>query len=121
MPQQQQHAQYHHQQLMQQQQQRGHGPSFMRGFAPRCEWELDPRQVLVGRRLAVGGFAEVFLGKYEVSERLAGCCTGLCTQALQDFGAVRFSLCGRLLKLPLAVMFTIPTPTRLPSCCSLSQ
>ncbi|WIA13712.1 hypothetical protein OEZ85_007265 [Tetradesmus obliquus] len=37
----------------------------MRGFAPRCEWELDPRQVLVGRRLAVGGFAEVFLGKYE--------------------------------------------------------
>lgn len=33
----------------------------------RCEWELDPRKVLVGRRLAVGGFAEVFLGKYEVS------------------------------------------------------
>lgn len=32
----------------------------------RCEWELDPRKVLVGRRLAVGGFAEVFLGKYEV-------------------------------------------------------
>jgi hypothetical protein len=35
--------------------------------APRCEWELDPRKVLVGRRLAVGGFAEVFIGKYEVS------------------------------------------------------
>jgi hypothetical protein len=34
--------------------------------APRCEWELDPRKVLVGRRLAVGGFAEVFIGKYEV-------------------------------------------------------
>lgn len=34
--------------------------------APRCEWELDPRRVLVGRRLAVGGFAEVFIGKYEV-------------------------------------------------------
>ncbi len=33
---------------------------------PRCEWELDPRKVLVGRRLAVGGFAEVFIGKYEV-------------------------------------------------------
>lgn len=33
----------------------------------RCAWELDPRKVLVGRRLAVGGFAEVFLGKYEVS------------------------------------------------------
>jgi hypothetical protein len=36
-------------------------------FNARCEWELDPRKVLVGRRLAVGGFAEVFLGKYEVS------------------------------------------------------
>eukprot|EP00878_Enallax_costatus_P024545 GHUV01026198.1.p1 GENE.GHUV01026198.1~~GHUV01026198.1.p1 ORF type:complete len:298 (+),score=105.77 GHUV01026198.1:104-895(+) len=35
------------------------------GFVPRCEWELDPRKVLVGRRLAVGGFAEVFIGKYE--------------------------------------------------------
>eukprot|EP00879_Flechtneria_rotunda_P003725 GHRR01003963.1.p1 GENE.GHRR01003963.1~~GHRR01003963.1.p1 ORF type:complete len:855 (+),score=369.40 GHRR01003963.1:504-3068(+) len=34
-------------------------------FMPCCEWELDPRKVLVGRRLAVGGFAEVFLGKYE--------------------------------------------------------
>jgi hypothetical protein len=38
------------------------------GFRPRCEWELDPSKVLIGRRLAVGGFAEVFLGKYEVSE-----------------------------------------------------
>jgi hypothetical protein len=37
------------------------------GFRPRCEWELDPSKVLIGRRLAVGGFAEVFLGKYEVS------------------------------------------------------
>jgi len=36
------------------------------GWRPCTEWELDPRQVLVGRRLAVGGFAEVFLGKYEV-------------------------------------------------------
>lgn len=36
-------------------------------WKPRGEWELDPRKVLVGRRLAVGGFAEVFLGKYEVS------------------------------------------------------
>jgi hypothetical protein len=38
-------------------------------FAPRCEWELDPRKVLIGRRLAVGGFAEVFIGKYEVRLR----------------------------------------------------
>jgi len=43
----------------------------------RCEWELDPRKVLVGRRLAVGGFAEVFLGKYEVRQ----CCTTANTQA----------------------------------------
>jgi hypothetical protein len=35
-------------------------------FVPRCEWELDPRKVYVGRRLAVGGFAEVFIGSYEV-------------------------------------------------------
>jgi hypothetical protein len=44
-------------------------PSSRLGFVLmcRCEWELDPRKVLVGRRLAVGGFAEVFLGKYEVS------------------------------------------------------
>lgn len=41
------------------------------GFVPRCEWELDPRKVLVGRRLAVGGFAEVFIGKYEVSSTFA--------------------------------------------------
>ncbi|KAF6257891.1 kinase-like domain-containing protein, partial [Scenedesmus sp. NREL 46B-D3] len=62
------HQQQHQQQLVQQ----GggaavaqHAPPVVRGFVPRCEWELDPRKVLVGRRLAVGGFAEVFLGKYE--------------------------------------------------------
>jgi glycerate kinase len=77
MPHQQHHQQYHHNQMVQQmgggavaqQQQRGHVPSVVRGWVPRCEWELDPRKVLVGRRLAVGGFAEVFLGKYEVSVR----------------------------------------------------
>ena len=69
-----------HEQLEQKQQQRegqgvaGHlstAPQQQEGqvgavFSKRCEWELDPRKVLVGRRLAVGGFAEVFLGKYEV-------------------------------------------------------
>jgi hypothetical protein len=29
-------------------------------------WEMDPHKVLLGHRLAVGGFAEVFVGKYEV-------------------------------------------------------
>jgi hypothetical protein len=78
MPHQQQHQQYHHQQLVQQMggagvQQQQRGPHLVRGWVPRCEWELDPRKVLVGRRLAVGGFAEVFLGKYEVRvvERVA--------------------------------------------------
>lgn len=33
----------------------------------RCSnlWEIDPAEVVVGERLAVGGFAEVFLGKYQ--------------------------------------------------------
>lgn len=30
-------------------------------------WEIDPQRLSVGRRLAVGGFAEVFVGKYAVS------------------------------------------------------
>jgi ribosomal protein L12E/L44/L45/RPP1/RPP2 len=85
MPHQQQHQQYHHQQLVQQmggaamqqqQQQRGHVPGVVRGWVPRCEWELDPRKVLVGRRLAVGGFAEVFLGKYEVRAAALVHCRG---------------------------------------------
>lgn len=29
-------------------------------------WEIDPERLTVGRRVAVGGFAEVFVGKYEV-------------------------------------------------------
>ncbi|GLC65734.1 hypothetical protein PLESTF_000334100 [Pleodorina starrii] len=32
---------------------------------PRSEWELDPSKIAIGRRLAVGGFGEVFLAKYE--------------------------------------------------------
>ncbi|GMH35293.1 hypothetical protein BSKO_03161 [Bryopsis sp. KO-2023] len=32
---------------------------------PSSPWELDPRQITVGHRIAVGGFAEVFVGKYE--------------------------------------------------------
>ncbi|GIL87290.1 hypothetical protein Vretimale_1762 [Volvox reticuliferus] len=31
----------------------------------RSEWELDPAKISIGRRLAVGGFGEVFLAKYE--------------------------------------------------------
>lgn len=31
----------------------------------RGEWELDPVAILLGRRIAVGGFAEVFVGKYQ--------------------------------------------------------
>lgn len=30
------------------------------------EWALDSTKIILGRRLAVGGFAEVFVGKYEV-------------------------------------------------------
>ena len=29
------------------------------------EWELDPRTIELGRRIAVGGFAEVFLARYQ--------------------------------------------------------
>ena len=29
-------------------------------------WEVDPNQVIMGDRIAIGGFAEVFIGKYEV-------------------------------------------------------
>jgi hypothetical protein len=29
-------------------------------------WAVDPARVTLGDRLAVGGFAEVFVGKYEV-------------------------------------------------------
>ncbi len=32
----------------------------------RNEWEVEPEKVMLGERLAVGGFAEVFVGKYEV-------------------------------------------------------
>lgn len=32
---------------------------------PRSEWELDPAKIVLGRRLAVGGFGEVFVAKYE--------------------------------------------------------
>lgn len=28
-------------------------------------WELDPDNILIGDRIAVGGSAEVFVGKYE--------------------------------------------------------
>ncbi|KAL6748992.1 kinase-like domain-containing protein, partial [Haematococcus lacustris] len=30
-----------------------------------CEWELDPSRLELGQRIAVGGFAEVFVGRYE--------------------------------------------------------
>lgn len=34
--------------------------------AALAPYEIDPRDVLVGERLAVGGFAEVFVGRYQV-------------------------------------------------------
>ena len=34
--------------------------------AALAPYEIDPRDVLVGERLAVGGFAEVFVGQYQV-------------------------------------------------------
>lgn len=30
-------------------------------------WKIDPAKITIGRRVAVGGFAEVFVGKYEVN------------------------------------------------------
>lgn len=34
-------------------------------------WKIDPSKIAIGRRIAVGGFAEVFVGKYEVKTVLA--------------------------------------------------
>ena len=36
--------------------------------AALAPYEIDPRDVLVGERLAVGGFAEVFVGQYQVCD-----------------------------------------------------
>lgn len=33
------------------------------------QWQLDPEQIKIGKRIAVGGFAEVFLGKYQVGSK----------------------------------------------------
>lgn len=30
-------------------------------------WEIDANNVIIGERIAMGGFAEVFIGKFEVS------------------------------------------------------
>lgn len=32
----------------------------------RNAWEIDPSEIKLGRRIAVGGFAEVFVGEYQV-------------------------------------------------------
>jgi hypothetical protein len=40
---------------------------------PRGEWELDPRQITVGRRLAVGGFGEVRRGGHWACCRTCRC------------------------------------------------
>ncbi len=49
------------------------------GFVARSRWEIDPRDVVVGERLAVGGFSEVFLGKYQVSSCIGGQTWSNCT------------------------------------------
>lgn len=41
------------------------GGPLMLSPRPRSEWELDPSKIAMGRRLAVGGFGEVFMAKYE--------------------------------------------------------
>ena len=43
-------------------------PSSTAGMDLR-RWEVDPKHVILGERLAVGGFAEVFVGKYEVRRK----------------------------------------------------
>lgn len=51
---------------------------------PRSEWELDPSKITMGRRLAVGGFGEVFMAKYEGTlvavKRLLATDSGKCCQ-----------------------------------------
>ncbi len=42
--------------------------------AALAPYEIDPRDVLVGERLAVGGFAEVFVGRYQVRGGLGMLC-----------------------------------------------
>ena len=37
-------------------------------------FEIDPRDVLVGERIAIGGFAEVFIGRYQVRSCCCCCC-----------------------------------------------
>ena len=32
----------------------------------RCQWEIHPNEIKLGRRIAVGGFAEVFIAEYQV-------------------------------------------------------
>ena len=34
--------------------------------AHRCQWEIHPNEIKLGRRIAVGGFAEVFIAEYQV-------------------------------------------------------
>ena len=63
------HPHHHHRHLHQ-----GEGASSshhpLQRRSPCSVWEVDPREVLVGKRLAVGGFSEVFLGRFQAS--LAG-------------------------------------------------
>lgn len=54
----------------------------------RSEWELDPQKITLGRRLAVGGFAEVFVGKVR---RLGGRGSG--GVAMWGFTYVCVSVC----------------------------
>ncbi len=72
---------------------------------PRSEWELDPAKIVLGRRLAVGGFGEVFVAKYEgtlvaVKRLLAtdsGGLVGACVTGVVG--------CRRWEKRPATVMF----------------
>lgn len=35
------------------------------GISGPAQWYIDPKEVMLGQRIAVGGFAEVFVGKYK--------------------------------------------------------
>ena len=50
-------------------------------------WEIDPNSVIIGERIAMGGFAEVFIGKYEVI-LLRFCMHGM-QQLLNAIGAAQ--------------------------------
>ncbi len=75
---------------------------------PRSEWELDPLKIAIGRRLAVGGFGEVFLAKYE------GTLVAVKRLLATDSGELSSCLRQRYLWEWSVIAFPYPAGTRYP-------